>query len=164
MRGTIKSLPTIVVTKPHLCTPVSIGASGFVIGIKKTIAIDVSTRGDGATRPVTRALTDDLAIGHAEVNRTGKRTEYSVGCTGIRAARVLDTRTDDHIVVAIEVEVTGLDDARFATFVETLQRDTRPPEVIERRVDLGDDLTGANGSGTREPGFVQDAKPLTSRE
>ena len=32
------------------------------------------------------------------------------------------------------------------------------------RVDLGDDLTGANGSGTREPGFVQDAKPLTSRE
>jgi len=32
------------------------------------------------------------------------------------------------------------------------------------RADLGDDLTGAKGSGTREPGFVQDAKPLTKRK
>ena len=29
------------------------------------------------------------------------------------------------------------------------------------RADLGDDLTGAKGSGTRESGFVQNAKPLT---
>jgi len=32
------------------------------------------------------------------------------------------------------------------------------------RADLGDDLTGAKGSGTREPGFVKDAKPLTKRD
>ena len=32
------------------------------------------------------------------------------------------------------------------------------------RADLGDDLTGAKGSGTREPGFVQNAKPLTRRK
>ncbi len=32
------------------------------------------------------------------------------------------------------------------------------------RADLGDDLTGAKGSGTREPGFVKDAKPLTKRK
>ena len=32
------------------------------------------------------------------------------------------------------------------------------------RAALGDALTGANGSGTREPGFVQDAKPLTRRK
>ena len=27
-----------------------------------------------------------------------------------------------------------------------------------------DDLTGAKGSGTREPGFIQNAKPLTRRK
>ena len=32
------------------------------------------------------------------------------------------------------------------------------------RADLGDDLTGVKGSGTREPGFVQDARPLTKRK
>ena len=32
------------------------------------------------------------------------------------------------------------------------------------RAALGDDLTGAKGSGTREPGFVKDAKPLTKRK
>ena len=32
------------------------------------------------------------------------------------------------------------------------------------RADLGDDLTGANGSGNREPGFVRGAKPLTRRK
>ncbi|MEE2947671.1 MAG: sulfatase [Verrucomicrobiota bacterium] len=32
------------------------------------------------------------------------------------------------------------------------------------RVDLGDDLTGVKGSGTREPGFVKDAKLLTKRK
>ena len=43
------------------------------------------------------------------------------------------------------------------------------PGVVKRlaklaegmRADLGDDLTGAKGSGTRESGFVQNAKPLT---
>ena len=46
------------------------------------------------------------------------------------------------------------------------------PEVVLRlvkfgermRADLGDDLTGVKGSGTREPGFVQDARPLTKRK
>ena len=32
------------------------------------------------------------------------------------------------------------------------------------RADLGDDLTGAKGSGTREPGFVKNAKTLTKRK
>jgi hypothetical protein len=32
------------------------------------------------------------------------------------------------------------------------------------RVDLGDDLTGVKGSGTREPGFAKDAKLLTKRK
>ncbi|MEC8988172.1 MAG: hypothetical protein VYB66_02930, partial [Verrucomicrobiota bacterium] len=46
------------------------------------------------------------------------------------------------------------------------------PGVVKRlaklaegvRSDLGDDLTGARGSGIREPGFVKDAKPLTKRK
>jgi arylsulfatase A-like enzyme len=32
------------------------------------------------------------------------------------------------------------------------------------REDLGDDLTGAMGSGTRKPGFVKNAKALTKRK
>ena len=32
------------------------------------------------------------------------------------------------------------------------------------RADLGDDLTGAKGSGTREPGFVKNARTLTKRK
>ncbi len=41
----------------------------------------------------------------------------------------------------------------------------RLAKLAERmRSDLGDDLTGARGSGTREPGFVKDAKPLTRRK
>ena len=32
------------------------------------------------------------------------------------------------------------------------------------RADIGDDLTGAKGSGTREPGFVKNARTLTKRK